>query len=82
VLNRIAKKMDWYNDVWCPEAEDKPDKPEERQLYMLVNRLNTVSRRLKRLLVNPGTNWKKNWYTSEYSRRFIKEEIYGKKQSE
>lgn len=76
VLDLLAAKMDQVQDIWCSEAGHKPDKPEERQMKMLVFRLNTVSRRMKRLLYNPGKHWKSNIYTSRYSKQFIDEEIH------
>ncbi len=75
-LDLIAKKMELTQDVWCIEAANKPNKPEEQQLFMLVNRLNTVSRRMKTLLQNPGKNWKKNVFTSRFSEKYIEDEIY------
>jgi hypothetical protein len=77
-LNLLAKKMDKTKDLWCPEAKNKPDKPEERQLVMLVARLNTISRRLKGMLENPGKSWKTNVFTSRFSEQYIKEVIYKK----
>jgi len=75
-LDLLAKKMDKTKDLWCPEAKSKPKKPEERQLFMLVNRLNTISRRLRIRVENPGRNWKVNIYTSRFSEQYIKEKIY------
>lgn len=74
-LDLIAKKYELTQDVWCEHAK-KPDKPEDQQLFMLVNRLNTSSRRLKSMLTNASKKWKKNLYTSDFSRRYIQEEIY------
>lgn len=75
----LAKKMAKTKDLWCPEAKNKPDKPEDRQMLMLVARLNTISRRLKVMLENPGKSWKTNIYTSRFSQMYIKEVIYKKK---
>jgi len=75
-LNLIAVKMELTKDVWCQVADDKPDDPSQQQLFMLVNRLNTVSRRMKRMLEKPGRNWKKNVFTSKHSEKYINEEIY------
>ncbi len=74
-LDLIAEKME-LGDVWCIEAANKPEKPEDQQLFMLVNRLNTVSRRMKTMLKNPGKNWKKNVFTSRFSEKYIEKEIY------
>ncbi len=74
-LDLIAKKFELTQDVWCEHAK-KPDKPEDQQLFMLVNRLNTTSRRLKSMLTNPGKKWKRDLYTSDFSRMYIGAEIY------
>lgn len=75
-LDLLAKKMAKTKDLWCPDAKNKPDKPEERQMFMLVARLNTTSRRLRTMLTNPGKNWKTNIFTSRFSEMYIKEVIY------
>lgn len=77
-LDLLAKKMAKTKDLWCPDASNKPDKPEDRQLVMLVARLNTISRRLKGMLENPGKSWKTNIYTSRFSKEYIKDVIYKK----
>lgn len=79
VLDAIAMKMNMFGDVWCPKASDKPKNPEDRQLFMLVNRLHVVSDRMRRMLTNPNkSHWKKNIYTSEFSEKYIDEIIYKK----
>ena len=73
VLNKIFDKLEENEDIWCPEAKkDKDKKPEERSpLYVLVARLNTVSSRMRRMLVAPSTNWKKNIWTSAFSSSYM-----------
>lgn len=79
-LDAMAMKIGNINDVWCIEnKDDRPSDPKELQLTAIVNRLNSISRRLESMLVNPGTNWKTNFYTSGFSEKYIKEEIYGLK---
>jgi len=68
--------MELTQDVWCQEAANKPDDPGQQQLFMLVNRLNTVSGRMKRMLENPGKTGNKNVYTSRFSQEYIKKVIY------
>ncbi len=72
-LNEIYDKLEKSQSIWCPEAKDKEDKPEDRNLYALVNRLNTVSARMNRMLVFPTYNWKKNIFTSRFSSDFMTE---------
>lgn len=74
-LDLIAEKYELTQDVWCEHAK-KPDKPEDQQLFMLVNRLNTTSRRLKAMLTKPSKKWKKDLFTSDFSRIYIAKEIY------
>lgn len=72
-LNKICDKLDDAESLWCPKAEKKKKpKPEERgNLYAIVNRLNTVSGRMARMLKFPLKNWKKNIYTSRFSRQYM-----------
>ena len=72
-LNEIYDKLDNLQSIWCPEAKSKEDKPEDRNLYALVNRLNTVSARMNRMLVFPTYNWKKNIFTSRFSSQYMAE---------
>lgn len=73
VLNEICDKLDTLQSIWCPEARQKEDKPEDRNLYAIVNRLNTVSARMKRMLVFPTTAWKRNIFTSRFSSQYMSE---------
>lgn len=77
VLNLLAKKLKKTEDLWCPLANNQPKDPQERQLKMLVARLNTVSLRMKTMLESPGPNWKTNVYTSRFSQKFIRRHVYG-----
>ena len=72
-LDEVAKKLEKTGDIWCPEAKKKEEKPEEMQLFALVNRLNSISRRYKKMLEIPGKNWKSNIYTSRFSKQYIDE---------
>jgi len=82
-LDAIAEKINLIDKIWCDEDKDnRPTEPKDLQLVALVNRLNTTSRRLETLLTNPGKNWKTNFYTSAFSEKYIKNEIYGNKQEQ
>lgn len=76
ILDLLAEKLEMTGSIWCEEAGNKPDNPEDRQMFMLVARLNTISRRMKRMLVNPSKNWKRNVYTSRFCKEYIDEVIY------
>lgn len=75
VLNKIYDKLRAGEDIWCPKAKKKKDKnPDEREpLYVLVSRLNTVSGRMRSMLVAPSRNWKKNVWTSRFSLDYMTE---------
>lgn len=45
---------------------------------MLVARLNTVSRRMKVFLTNPGPSWRDNIFVSRFSDLYIRERIRGR----
>jgi len=77
VLDLLAKKLEETKDLWCPEAKNQSDKPEERQMKMLAARLNTVSLRMKTMVEGAGPNWKTNVYTSRFSAEYIRLHIYG-----
>jgi len=71
-LNKIFQKLEKNEDVWCPEAKKKDEPPDKRKpMYVLVSRLNTVSSRMRQMLVAPSTNWKKNIYTSRFSLAYM-----------
>ncbi len=72
VLDKIYSKLQASRDLWCPEAKKKDPEPGERNpLYVLVSRLNTVSARMRRMLIFPTSNWKKNIFTSRFSLRYM-----------
>jgi hypothetical protein len=58
--------------LWCPEQKKKKDE-EPPQMFQLVGRLNTVSARMKRMLVFPTTGWKSNVYTSRFVEAYMVE---------
>lgn len=75
-LNLLAKKLEKTQTLWCPEAQQQPDgTPKKQQMKMLVLRLNTISRRLKRFVTNPGSAWRENIVTSRFSLSYIRERI-------
>jgi hypothetical protein len=78
VLEALEKMFVKIDDIWCskcPQAKkQKKSKPEERPpMRALVARLNTVSGRMRRMLVAPTKNWKSNVYTSSRSSSFMEE---------
>lgn len=73
-LDEIYDKLEANKTLWCPKAKKKKPNPEERNpLYVLVSRLNTISARMKRMLILPTQNWKKNIYTSGFSLKYMEE---------
>jgi hypothetical protein len=75
VLDKICEKLDDGREVWCPKAKKREDKPEDREpLYVIVNRLHTVSARMHRMLVFPLKSWKKNIYTSRFSLLYMEDQ--------
>lgn len=71
-LDKLYEKLEAQHDIWCPEAKKKEKKPEEKEpIYVLVNRLHTISRRMKRMLTFPTTNWKRNIYTSRFVEQYM-----------
>lgn len=79
-LDKVFEKLEAKKDIWCPEAKKKKKKkPEEREpIYALVQRLNTISARMKKMLVFPTTNWKSNIYTSRFVVMFMATESHKK----
>jgi len=73
VLNKLHDKLKLAEDLTCPEAKKKKDRPPEERapLYVLVARMDTVSSRMRRMLVAPSTNWKKNIWTSSHSQGYM-----------
>ena len=74
-LDQIFSKLKLGSTVWCEKGKaDKDKSPEERDpLYAIVGRLNTISGRMRNMLVAPTTNWKKNIYTSSRALTFMVE---------
>lgn len=77
-LDKVFEKLEAKKDLWCPDAKKKESKsPEEKEpIYSIVQRLDTISARMKKMLVFPTTNWKKNIYTSGFVLDFISEESH------
>ena len=73
-LDKVYKKLEAQEELWCPEAKKKEKNPEEKDpLYALVRRLDTISARMKRMLEFPTTNWKRNIYTSRFVEQYMDE---------
>lgn len=71
-LDKVFEKLEAQKDIWCPEAKKKDKKPEEKEpIYALVQRLNTISSRMKRMLTFPTRNWKPNVYTSRFVQTYM-----------
>jgi A nuclease family of the HNH/ENDO VII superfamily with conserved AHH len=77
VLDKIAKKIKKNQTIWCPKAEEKTKG--DHPLFALVNRLHTVSGRMKRMLVFPTAAWKSNVFTSGFSAGFMQTESHRSK---
>jgi hypothetical protein len=73
VLNKVFDKIEAKEDIGCPEAPKRKKKPpkERAPIYAIIAQLNTVSGRMRRMLVAPTTSWKKNIYTSSRSLDFM-----------
>jgi len=73
-LDKLFDKLEAQEEIWCPEAKKKEKKPDEKDpLYVLVNRLDTISARMKRMLQFPTSNWKRNIYTSRFVEQYMDE---------
>ena len=71
-LDKIAAKLDDGKKLWCPKAKKQDDDPTKRSpLYVLVNRLHTVSGRMRKMLVFPTKHWKSNIFTSSLALSYI-----------
>ncbi len=79
-LDKIFDKLAAQKDLWCPDAKKKENKPPEEKepIYSLVHRLNTVSSRMKKMLVFPTSNWKINIYTSRFVTLYMAEKPHQK----
>jgi hypothetical protein len=74
VLDKIHDKLLAGQEIWCPKAKKEDPSPDKKTpLYVLVNRLHTVSARMRRMLVFPASNWKKNIFTSAFSLDYMNE---------
>jgi hypothetical protein len=72
VLRKMANKLRANEELWCPEQKKKnKDKP--THMFEIVGRLNTVSARMKRMLVFPTSGWKVNVYTSRFVQSYMTE---------
>jgi hypothetical protein len=74
-LNLLAKKLEKTQDLWCTEKSAKKPEGDKPQIPMLVARLNTISRRLRAFLTNPGPKWRENLVTSRFSLAYIQDRI-------
>lgn len=72
VLEKISDKLRANETLWCPKQQ-KEAKDKKRQMFALVGRLNTVSARMKRMLVFPTSGWKSNVYTSRFVEQYMSE---------
>lgn len=74
-LDKVFNKLETMEDIWCPDAKNKKEKsPDEKEpIYALVQRLNTISSRMNRLLKFPTKNWKRNIYTSRFVEMYMDE---------
>lgn len=72
-LERLYERLEAGETIWCPKAKKNKDKPpsERQPVYAIVARLNTISGRMKKMLLFPTYNWKKNIFTSTRSQRFM-----------
>lgn len=76
-LDKLYEKLEAGNSIWCPEAKKKEKKPEEKEpIFAIVARLNTISRKMERMLKFPTMNWKKNIYTSRFVRMYMETESH------
>jgi len=81
-LDKLKTKLDKGEAIWCPKAKKQDDDPEKRSpLYVLVNRLHTISGRMRSMLTFPTKKWKRNIWTSAYSLLYINEQPHRKKAS-
>lgn len=79
-LDKLHEKLEAKHDIWCPEAKKKEQDPEKKEpLYVLVSRLHTISARMKKMLVFPTTNWKRNIYTSRFVEMYMDEKPHNTK---
>lgn len=71
VLNKIHEKLtSTASNLRCPEAAKRAEVPPEERtpMYVLVTRLNTISKRMRRILT---VEWRGNIYTSRFGREYM-----------
>lgn len=79
-LQKVFEKLEAAEPLGCPKADKKDKSPEEKSpLRMIVGRLNTISGRMRKMLVAPTRNWKRNIYTSQRSLTYMNEQPHMKK---
>lgn len=79
ILDKIADKLRKNQTLWCPEQKKK-SKEEPPQMFQIVGRLNSVSSRMRRMLVFPTSNWHQNVYTSRFAEQYMTEKSAQNKQ--
>ncbi len=72
VLLKVSDKLRANEMIWCPEQKKK-DKDKPTQMFQIVGRLNTISARMKRMLVFPTSGWKSNIFTSRFVKDYVRE---------
>jgi hypothetical protein len=80
-LDELKQKLDRLKRLWCPQAS-KGSEDEEKNLYELVNRLHSLSGKMRKLLVFPTQGWKSNIFTSRFSEMYISEASHSRKKYE
>jgi hypothetical protein len=76
-LDELKQKLDRLKRLWCPKAAAQGD-DEVKNLYELVNRLHSLSGRMRTMLVFPTKNWKRNIFTSRFSATYISEAAHSR----
>ena len=72
-LNLLYEKLEAMDEILCPEnkKKEKRNPEEDPPIYTIVTRLDAISARMKKMLVLPADNWKKNIYTSRFSKKYM-----------
>ena len=70
LLDKIHDSLNVQEEVWCPKQKKKDD-DDVPQLFQIVSRLNTVSLRMRRMLIYPTSNWKSNIWTSRFAKAYM-----------
>lgn len=71
-MNKLSDKLRANEELWCPEQKKKNEET-PTQMFQIVGRLNTISERMKRMLMFPTWCWKKNIYTSRFVQDYMRE---------